>query len=120
MSRNPKITTFQGKRGTWVTTKTGRRVFIEEDRIKTYLMWTNAEKSKTTVARLGTAAAVTGIAGGGLLASVCNHSLKKRGYLTLAKQVRQLGAVIAVAGIGTYIISAANRAKYARERLLED
>ena len=44
MAGRTKITTFRGKRGTWVTTKTGRRIFIEEKYIKAYQKWTNDEK----------------------------------------------------------------------------
>ncbi|RLI41450.1 hypothetical protein DRO59_06890, partial [Candidatus Bathyarchaeota archaeon] len=114
-----KITTFRGKRGTWVTTKTGRRIFIEEDRIKTYLMWTNAAKAQRAVDLLGVGALVTGVVGGGLLAGRCSRILKKCGYSALSKGLSVLGAVVAAAGVGTFMAVSAKREEYARERLRE-
>ena len=37
-----KIVTWRGKRGAWVTTKTGQKVFIEEEKIRQYRNWTDS------------------------------------------------------------------------------
>jgi len=117
MPRQPKITTFRGKKGIWVTTKSGRRVFIEEDRILAYRVWTEAEKAQRTVDLLGVGAAVTGVVGGGLLAGKCARVMKECGHVVLASKLRTLGAIVAAAGVGTFMAVSAKRKKYARERL---
>jgi len=71
--RQPKLTTFKGKRGYWVTTSGGRKVFIEEDKFKSYQRWTHWSK----VGKRMTAAGVTGLGLGVLAGSVGGAMLGK-------------------------------------------
>ncbi len=100
MSRKPKITTFRGKRGIWVTTRAGKRVFIEEKNIKAYQKWTNDERVSEKISTIGAGIAAIGLLGGELLASRCKTSMAAFGYRALGEKLGMLGAIIAASAAG--------------------
>ena len=63
-----RIVTWRGKRGAWVTTKTGRKVFIEEKKIRWFRNW-------TFVGGTGVLGATAGAASLGLVAATNLSSL---------------------------------------------
>jgi len=100
MPRQPKITTFRGKKGIWVTTRAGKRVFIEEKNIKAYQKWTNDERVSKKISTIGAGIAAVGLIGGDLLASRCKASIAKLGYRALGEKLGMLGAIIAASAAG--------------------
>ncbi|RLI53953.1 MAG: hypothetical protein DRP09_14425 [Candidatus Thorarchaeota archaeon] len=100
MARKAKLTTFRGKRGVWVTTKTGKRVFIEEKNIKAYQKWTNDEKVSRKIMNVGGGIAAVGLVGGELLASRCKTALAKFGARAFGEKLGMLGAIIVASAAG--------------------
>jgi len=71
--RQPKLATFRGKKGYWITTSGGRKVFIEEDKYKSYQRWTKWSK----VGKRITAAGVLGLGLGVLSGAIGGAMLGK-------------------------------------------
>jgi len=62
--QRPKLATFRGKKGYWITTSGGRRVFIEESKFKSYQKWTKWSKVGKQITKAGAVGLGLGVLAG--------------------------------------------------------